>query len=203
MKPVGFYENTSQLRFHSDFQPAQQTFPFGFGAKKDRGTGFSVLAAREMKQEPKNESGAPPRSFTCAIFRSVFDSRSSFFAPKPPTETLVTQAITFYDKLFCLQRYSNQLLLHFRKKKPTSTSKVADAFRRPSVLIETPVLKLQEKRERHRLRASLPPSNQVMKEQQAEIKCVKLKPVCSEYLNHILFKIIACYRLLSIVIDFC
>ena len=24
----------------------------GFGAKKDRGTGFSVLATREMKQEP-------------------------------------------------------------------------------------------------------------------------------------------------------
>ena len=31
-------------------------FPFGFGAKKDRGTAFSVLAVREMKQEPKNES---------------------------------------------------------------------------------------------------------------------------------------------------
>ena len=25
----------------------------------------------------------PTRSFTCAIFRAVFDSRSSFFAPKP------------------------------------------------------------------------------------------------------------------------
>ena len=25
----------------------------------------------------------PPRSFTCAICRAVFDSRSSFFAPKP------------------------------------------------------------------------------------------------------------------------
>ena len=25
----------------------------------------------------------PPRSFTYAIFRAVFDSRSSFFAPKP------------------------------------------------------------------------------------------------------------------------
>ena len=25
----------------------------------------------------------PPRSFTCAIFRAVLDSRSSFFAPKP------------------------------------------------------------------------------------------------------------------------
>ena len=38
-----------------------EAFPFGFGAKKDRGTGFSVLAAREMKQEPKNESGGRGR----------------------------------------------------------------------------------------------------------------------------------------------
>ena len=59
-------------------QPAYQAFPFGFGAKKDRGTGFTVLAAREMKEEPKNESGRrgkgtkdsflssppPPRSFS-------------------------------------------------------------------------------------------------------------------------------------------
>ena len=36
-------------------------FPFGFRAKKDRGTGFSVLAAREMKQEPKNKSGGRGR----------------------------------------------------------------------------------------------------------------------------------------------
>ena len=28
-------------------------------------------------------SPPPPRSFTCAIFRAVFDSCSSFFAPKP------------------------------------------------------------------------------------------------------------------------
>ena len=67
-----------------------QAFPFGFGAKKDRGTGFSVLATREMKHEPKNESEGrgrrrtpPPRSFTYAIFRAIFDYRSSFFAPKP------------------------------------------------------------------------------------------------------------------------
>ena len=32
-------------------------FPFGFGAKEDRGTGFSVLVAREMEREPKNERG--------------------------------------------------------------------------------------------------------------------------------------------------
>ena len=30
----------------------------------------------------RNETRAPPRSFTCTIFRAVFDSRSSFFAPK-------------------------------------------------------------------------------------------------------------------------
>ena len=38
----------------SCFQPFSfQAFPFGFGAKKDQGKGFSVLAAREMKQEPR------------------------------------------------------------------------------------------------------------------------------------------------------
>ena len=47
----------------------------------DRGTGFSVLAAQEMKQEPKNDESSS--SFTYAIFRAVFDSRSTFFAPKP------------------------------------------------------------------------------------------------------------------------
>ena len=30
---------------------AQQAFPFGFGAKKYRGRGLSVLTAREMKRE--------------------------------------------------------------------------------------------------------------------------------------------------------
>ena len=32
-----------------------------FRSKESRGTGFSVLAAREMKQEPKNESGGRGR----------------------------------------------------------------------------------------------------------------------------------------------
>ena len=55
--------------------------------------GISVLTAREMKGEPKNERGGRgrgrektpplPRSANCAIFRTVFDSCSSFFAPKP------------------------------------------------------------------------------------------------------------------------
>ena len=56
----------------------------------------SVLAAREMKREPKNERGgrgrrkeglisspSPPRSFSCDTFRAVCYSRSSFFARKP------------------------------------------------------------------------------------------------------------------------
>ena len=54
-----------------------------------------VSAAREMERELKeNERGGrgsgrnlsstpPPRSSTGAIFRAVFDFRSSFFAPKP------------------------------------------------------------------------------------------------------------------------
>ena len=54
-----------------------------FRSKEWPRNGISVLAAREMKQEPKTESPRSPRSFTYAIPRAVFDSRSSFFAPKP------------------------------------------------------------------------------------------------------------------------
>ena len=70
-----------------------------FRNKEDRGGGFSVLTAREMKRELKNKRGergrggkktrflplipTPPRSLTCAIFGAVFDSRSSFFAHRP------------------------------------------------------------------------------------------------------------------------
>ena len=36
-------------------QPEYQAFHFGFGAQKDRGSGFLVLATREMEREPKNE----------------------------------------------------------------------------------------------------------------------------------------------------
>ena len=43
-----------------------QAFPFGFGATKDRGTGFFVLAAREMAREPKNEGGGRGRKETLA-----------------------------------------------------------------------------------------------------------------------------------------
>ena len=67
-----------------------------FQSKERQRNGFSVLAAREMKQERKMKVGGgggggegflssppPPCSFTYAIFRAVFDSRSSLFAPKP------------------------------------------------------------------------------------------------------------------------
>ena len=70
-------------------------FSVWFRSKERPGTGFSVLAAREMKREPKTEIGGrgrgrkegnflssqpPPRSFTYAVFRAAFDS---FFVPKP------------------------------------------------------------------------------------------------------------------------
>ena len=47
------------------------------------------LVSEQRKTEERDsrfwprEKRAPPRSFTYAIFRAVFDSRSSFFAPKP------------------------------------------------------------------------------------------------------------------------
>ena len=40
------------------------------------------LASEQRKTEERDPRPPPPRSFTCAIFRAVFDSRSSFFAPK-------------------------------------------------------------------------------------------------------------------------
>ena len=61
-------------------------FPFGFGAKKDRETGFSVLAAREMKQDP------PLPVFLLAPFfaRSLTLVSRSLLLNR--TETLATQA---------------------------------------------------------------------------------------------------------------
>ena len=38
-------------------RPGDEVAAWEARAKKDRGTGFSVLGARETKQEPKNESG--------------------------------------------------------------------------------------------------------------------------------------------------
>ena len=45
---------------------------------KSRGLSASVSFLSSLPLPPP-----PPRSFTYAIFRAVFDSRSSFFAPKP------------------------------------------------------------------------------------------------------------------------
>ena len=49
---------------------------------------FSVLAAREMKGEPKKITPSP---LTRAIFRAVFALASFLARPKPSTETLATQ----------------------------------------------------------------------------------------------------------------
>ena len=75
---------------------------FRFRAKKDRGTGFSVLAAREMKQEPKNESGGRGRGRgrketpLPALLLTPFFARSLTLVPRSlllnRTETLASQA---------------------------------------------------------------------------------------------------------------
>ena len=84
------------------YQPALQAFPFGFGVKKDRGAGFSILAAREMKLVRKSERGGRgrgrketlqsspplPRAFTCAIFCAFLVPRSLLLNR---AETLATQ----------------------------------------------------------------------------------------------------------------
>ena len=54
-------------------------------------------------------SPPPPRSFTCAIFSAVFDSCSSFFAPKPHRNlTLATQAKEKKSEIF-LKKESNRM----------------------------------------------------------------------------------------------
>lgn len=50
-------------------------------------TRFSVFATREMRREPKN---------TCAIFRAVFECRSSFFAPNNPRKRLLRRLWTWF-----------------------------------------------------------------------------------------------------------
>ena len=65
-------------------------FPFGFGAKKDRGMGRSVLAAREMKRGPKNPTHSPLfylRHFSRGLLTLVPSSLTLNH-----TETLATQA---------------------------------------------------------------------------------------------------------------
>ena len=52
-------------------------FAFSFGAKKKRGTGFSVLTAREMKREPKTEIGGRGRKETLADKPLYFENLRS------------------------------------------------------------------------------------------------------------------------------
>ena len=50
---------------------------------EERDSRFWPREKWNKSEKMKVSSPPPPRSFTCAIFRAVFDSRSSFFAPKP------------------------------------------------------------------------------------------------------------------------
>ena len=91
-----------RCRLSNQHWPALQAFPFGFGAKKDRGRGFSVLTAREMKLEPKNERGGgrgEGRKETHplpALLLPPFFARSLTLVPRSlfinRTETLATRA---------------------------------------------------------------------------------------------------------------
>ena len=87
-------EHPNLLRQAIGHKPAWQAFPFGFGARKDQGTGFSVLAAQEMERELKYERGGRGRGrkegFLTflphpipALLLKPFFARSLFFAPKP------------------------------------------------------------------------------------------------------------------------
>ena len=55
---------------------SQQAFAFGFGAKKTEERDFRFWPRKELNHSH------PSCSSTRAIFRAVFDSRFSFFAPK-------------------------------------------------------------------------------------------------------------------------
>ena len=72
-----------------------------------------ILGFRRARNETRakkwkwgeGEGPSLPRSFTYAIFRAVFDSRSSFFAPKPHGKCLLRRLhacgqILFLDRLF-------------------------------------------------------------------------------------------------------
>ena len=54
---------------------------------------------------------APPRSFICAIFRTVFDPRSSLFAPKPNGNACYAGLTAMCLLDFCSR--INELLLFF------------------------------------------------------------------------------------------
>ena len=56
-KPESARDFILRLAFRRSVWPASQAFSFGLGVKKERGKGFSVLAALEVEREPKNEKG--------------------------------------------------------------------------------------------------------------------------------------------------
>ena len=71
---------------------------------------------------PFLSSPPPPRSFSCAIFRSVFDSRCLFFAPKPHGSTcyalpalflapLFARSLTFVPRSLLLNRTETLIML--------------------------------------------------------------------------------------------
>ena len=80
-----------------------------------------------MKRQPQNKRGwterrrkvsylpsPPPRFFTRAIFRAVFDSRSSFFAPKPHGN----DCYAGYQRLVLGAPIKLAIMGHFRVPKP-------------------------------------------------------------------------------------
>ena len=92
-------------------------FPLGFGAKKDRGRGFSVLTEREMKRVP-------------ALLLAPFVARSLTLVPRSlllnRTETLATQA-TFnlkrgIESKFSSRQKTNKIFHHFEIKCKASQS---------------------------------------------------------------------------------
>ena len=90
-------------------QPAQQAFPFGFGAKRDRGRGFSVLIAREIKREPKNErGGGEGKKGNLSFLLSFLFSFRPFFATPSPVLYL-TQGSSLLTLITCQNQLGSKL----------------------------------------------------------------------------------------------
>ena len=70
------------LRFRSKERPRNRILSFGRARNETRAKKWKC-GEGERKEVSIPFFPTPPRSFTYAIFRAVFDSRSSFFAPKP------------------------------------------------------------------------------------------------------------------------
>ena len=57
----------------------------------------------------------PPRSFTYAIFRAVFDSRSSFFAPKPHGNACYAGYFSVWKSYRCLGENDEFLSRYYKQ----------------------------------------------------------------------------------------